>query len=90
MLPVITYAEWFGSLKQAVAALPERQVFDGGIGYSLEKDHPSSLFARAEIMFGPDDCLEHLVAAALTEREALRPRLLQVLDVALRTREAQR
>jgi len=90
MLPVITYAEWFGSLKQAVAALPERQVFDGGIGYSLEKDHPSSLFARAEIMFGPDDCLEHLVAAVLTEREALRPRLLQVLDVVLRTREAQR
>lgn len=89
MLPLITYAEWFGPLRQAVAALPERHVFDGGVGYSLEKDHRRSLFVRAQIMFGPDDCLEHLVAAVIAERELLRPKLLQALEVALRAREVQ-
>ena len=88
-LPVITYAQWFGALKQAVAGLPERQLFDGGIGYSLEKDHPSRLIARADIMFGPDECLEHLVKAVLAERAALRVRLLAALDCLLRTREVQ-
>lgn len=89
MLPVLTYAGWFGPLKQAVAGLPDRQVFDGGIGYSLEKDHPSQLIARADIMFGPAECLAHLVEALLAEREELRPRLLAALDGVLRTREVE-
>ncbi len=88
MLPVVTYAGWFGPLKQAVAALPERRIFDGGIGYSLKKDHPSWLIARADVMFGPDECLEHLLKALLAEREGLRQRLLAALYGVRQAREA--
>jgi hypothetical protein len=88
MLPIVTYARWFGRLKEAVAALPDRQIFDGGIGYSLEKDHPSRLIARADMMFGPEECLEHMLNAVLAEREVLQRRLLVVLAGVRAAREA--
>jgi Predicted membrane protein (DUF2254) len=71
---------WVQPLTQAVNALPDRPVKDGGIGYSLVKDHPSPLFARTErIIGGPDFFLRGLVAAVETERRLLREELARVL-----------
>ena len=64
----------------AANALEDRPVFDGGIGYSLEKDHPSDLFARSHVLgVGPMDCLEHLVAAVIADRDGARRALLNVI-----------
>jgi hypothetical protein len=86
-LPIITYARWFGPLKAAVNEVPERPVFDGGIGFGVERDHPSPLIAQSSVMFGPPECLEHLVHAAIKQRAMQRTRLLGALVALLKQRE---
>jgi Predicted membrane protein (DUF2254) len=88
LLPTVTYHRWFQPLIHAVRELPERAVRDGGIGYSVEKDHPSPLIARSEMLFGPEECLEDLVEQTVKVREDTRVRLLTVLQMALRIRES--
>lgn len=87
LLPAITYQRWFQALIQAVHQLPDRAVRDGGIGYSIEKDHHSPLIARSEMLFGPEECLEDLVAQTLKAREDARSRLVTVLRMVLQKRE---
>jgi Predicted membrane protein (DUF2254) len=80
MFPTVVHYQWAQPLSMAANALEDRPVFDGGIGYSLEKDHPSDLFARSHALgVGPMDCLEHLVAAVIADRDAARRALLSVI-----------
>jgi hypothetical protein len=78
-LPSITHYRWFQPLTMAVHALPDVPVREGGIGYRVEKDHPSPLIARSDLTFGPDECLEALVDAALEARGVQRERLVLAL-----------
>ncbi|MDO8186468.1 DUF2254 family protein [Conexibacter sp. JD483] len=79
MLPMVVYYQWMQPLTQAVQALPERPK-PGSHGYMLEKDHPSSLIAQAELLFGPDECVRHLVMAVAARRASDRRRLAEVLS----------
>ena len=79
MLPMVKYHQWFQPLVLAVHELPDRPVRDGGIGFSVEKEHDSPLIAGAAMMFGAEDCLEGLVARVAEEREACRVRLVRTL-----------
>ncbi len=78
-IPSITHIRWFQPLTRAVRELPDIPVRDGGIGYSLQKQHPSPLIAGADLMFGPDECLDALVKDALEERRLTRVRLILML-----------
>jgi hypothetical protein len=80
MLPTVTYHHWLQSLLNAAHDLPDRYVQDGGIGYDVQKDHPSDLFRDADLLFGPEKCLQHLVDRALAERNELRAKLVTVLN----------
>jgi hypothetical protein len=80
MFPTVVHYQWAQPLSMAESALEDRPVFDGGIGYSLEKDHPSDLFARSHLLgVGPMECLEHLIAAVADDRAALRQELLNAI-----------
>jgi len=75
-IPTIVHYQWAQPLTIAAGELEDRPVFDGGIGYSLEKDHPSTLFAGHHTLgAGPQDCLEHLVEAGVGDRRAAREEL---------------
>jgi hypothetical protein len=77
-------------LTQAVNALPDVAIHDGGIGYSVGKDHPSGLFSRIDrIMGGPDFFLRGLIDAVEEERDALRVELLALLSAPRESREAE-
>lgn len=78
MLPMIVYYQWMQPLTQAVHALPERPRH-GTQGYMLEKDHSSSLIANAGLLFGPDECVRHLVKAVAARRASDRRRLAEIL-----------
>jgi hypothetical protein len=88
MLPRITYHRWFQPLMTAVHELPERPMADGGTGFSSRKDHQSELIARAALLFGPEECLEHLVTAVAEERRLHRARLVVTLG-AVRDRRSE-
>jgi hypothetical protein len=80
MFPTVVHYQWVQPLSMAAHALEDRPVFDGGIGYSLEKDHPSDLFAKSHLQgVGPMECLEHLIAAVVDDRTAAREALLNVI-----------
>jgi hypothetical protein len=80
MFPTVVNFQWAQPLSMAANALEDRPVFDGGVGYDLEKDHPSDLFARSHILgVGPMECLEHLIAAVVDDRTAAREALLTVI-----------
>jgi hypothetical protein len=83
MLPTVVYHQWFQPLIQAVHTLPDRVVRDGGIGVSYEKDHPSRLIARSELLFGPNECLEDLVTSVVGQRQVQCERLVTALRAAL-------
>jgi hypothetical protein len=73
---------WVQPLTQAVNGLPDRAIADGGIGYSLGKDHPSPLFSKTErVLGGPDFFLRGLVTAVKEEREELRVKLVRLLAI---------
>jgi hypothetical protein len=81
---------WAQPLTQAVNALPDVAIDDGGIGYSLGKDHPSALFSRVDrIMGGPDFFLRGLIDAVEEERDSLRIELLASLAAYRESREAE-
>jgi hypothetical protein len=83
MLPMITYIRWFQPLVLTVHELPDRAVDDGGIGFSVEKDHPSPLIAHSTLLFGAEQCLEDLVQAVMRIRGRERETLLAVLTAML-------
>ena len=67
--------------------LRDRPVSDGGIGYSLEKDHPSELFAKSGVLsIGPGDLLEALIAAAAADRRQVRRELVETLEALIEAR----
>jgi hypothetical protein len=79
-IPTVIHHQWAQPLTIAAHELEDHPVFDGGIGYSLEKDHPSSLFSGSHLLgTGPQDCLEHLLDAVIEDREAIRAALLNTL-----------
>jgi hypothetical protein len=80
MFPTVVHFQWAQPLLMASNELEDVPVFDGGIGYSVEKDHPSDLFARSQMLgVGPMDCLEHLIAAVVNDRTAARQALLNII-----------
>jgi hypothetical protein len=87
MFPSIIHYHWFQPLTQAAHALPDVPYADGGIGFSLKKDHPSELFAGASLMFGAQECLDSLIRDAYKEREDKRLELTIVLNELRRRRE---
>lgn len=89
MLPSIDYTRWFQPLMQAVRELPERPVLGRGLlSYRTEKDHPSPLISRSELLFGPEDCLRHLVTSVVRQRDDARTRLLAALRAVQRRRRS--
>jgi hypothetical protein len=88
-IPSIRQYTWAQPLTQAVNSLPDVAIDDGGIGYSVGKDHPSALFSRIDrIMGGPDFFLRALIDAVEEERDALRIELLASLAAYRDSREA--
>lgn len=80
MFPTIVHYQWAQPLSTAANGLEDRPVFDGGIGYGLEKNHASDLFARSHVhVVGPMECLEHLIAAAVEDRTEAREALLNTI-----------
>ncbi len=67
--PSVKIYGWFQPLRSAAYDLPEVPVGDGGFGLRLKKDHPSPLFSRAQISFGPKECLTGLIDAAVATLE---------------------
>ncbi len=70
--PSVKIYGWFQPLRSAAYELPEVPVGRGGnrFGLRLDKDHPSPLFAKAQIDFGPQECLKGLVEATVSARES--------------------
>jgi hypothetical protein len=88
-IPSTRQFTWAQPLTQAVNALPDVAIDDGGIGYSLGKDHPSGLFSRIDrVMGGPDFFLRGLIDAVDEERDPLRSELLALLAAYRESREA--
>ena len=86
--PTVVHFQWAQPLTQRAAALSEIPVFDGGLGYSTRKDHPSSLFARASLLgAGPSEFLEHLIQAVLADRAHAREELLSLLAAQIEKRK---
>jgi predicted membrane protein DUF2254 len=73
MFPTAGHYHWFQPLREAAFSLPDRPVGS----YRLVKDHPSPLFGRAELLFGPSECLEHMLLTVASS--ALHVRLLAAL-----------
>ena len=87
MFPTVVHYQWSQPLTIAVGDLPDRPVFDGGIGYSLEKDHPSELFAKSGLLsIGPGDLLEALIAATAADRLQARRDFVEALDALIEAR----
>jgi hypothetical protein len=85
MFPTVVHYQGAQPLTIAVSNLPDRPVLDGGIGYSIKKDHPSELFARSGILsIGPGDLLEALIAATTADRLNVRRGLAETLEVVVR------
>jgi hypothetical protein len=83
----VKYGNWFQPLRTAVSDLPDRYVQDGGIGYSVVKDHPSDLFRDAGLMgVDGDEALEHLVSRLRRARDREIERLVHVLELIRRDR----
>lgn len=83
----LKYGNWFQSLRTAVSELPDRYEQDGGIGYSVIKDHPSDLCRRAGFMgVDGDAALEHLVNRLKRAREREVERLSHILELIRRSR----
>ena len=81
LFPNVVHFQWAKPLTIAVGDLPERAVFDdGAIGYDLETEHASPLFARSSVLgIGPNDLLDALVEAAAAERLQARQGFLDTL-----------
>jgi hypothetical protein len=89
MFPNVVHYQWAQPLTMAAHNLVDRPVFDGGIGYSTEKDHPSELFARSGMLgVGPMDCLEALIAATAEDRLQARQEFLDSLAALIERRRA--
>ncbi len=87
-IPSVVHYQWAQPLLQAANALPERPVADGGIGYSLRRDHPSSLFAGGGLLgIGPSDCLVHLIDEVVADRRRARQDLLETLEAVIQKGE---
>ena len=77
----LKYDNWFQSIRTAGYQLPDRYVQDGGIGFSVVKDHPSDLFRRSELMgVDNDTALEHLVHRLNEWRRDEVRKLISILD----------
>ena len=87
-IPSVRHFQWAQPLTIAAGELEDRPVFDGGIGYSLEKNHPSSLFSRYVLGAGPQDCLEHLLESVVDDRSVARAELFNSL-IALTEKRSQ-
>jgi hypothetical protein len=88
-IPSTRQFTWAQPLTQAVNALPDVAIDDGGIGYSVGKDHPSALFSRIDrIMGGPDFFLRGLIDAIEEERDGLRSAMLTSLAAYRESQEA--
>ena len=88
-IPSVLHFQWAQPLTIAAGELEDRPVFDGGIGYSLEKNHPSSLFSRYDLLgAGPQDCLEHLLESVVDDRSVARAELFNSL-IALTEKRSQ-
>jgi hypothetical protein len=89
MFPNVVHFQWAQPLTMAANDLPDRPVFDGGIGYSVEKEHPSQLFAKSDMLgVGPMECLEVLIEATAADRLQVRHQLLSVLVALIEKRQA--
>jgi hypothetical protein len=89
MFPNVVHYQWAQPLTMAAHDLPDRPVFDGGIGYGLEKEHPSQLFAKSDMLgVGPAECLEALIEATAADRLHARRQLLNALVALIDKRRA--
>jgi hypothetical protein len=88
-IPTVVHYQWAQPLSIAAGELEDRPVFDGGIGYSLEKVHPSTLFSGPHLLgAGPQDCLEHLVEAVVDDRRTARAELYNTLVALIEKRSS--
>jgi Predicted membrane protein (DUF2254) len=86
-LPSVVHYQWAQPLLQAANELPEVPVAGGGLGYIMQRDHPSTLFSHAGLLsVGPGDCLEHLIEATLADRSRVRQELLAALEALIQER----
>jgi hypothetical protein len=89
MFPNVVHYQWAQPLSIAIDDLPDRPVYDGGIGYGLEKDHPSKLFAESGVLsIGPGDLLEALIEATAADRLLMRQELADALDALIEARKS--
>jgi Predicted membrane protein (DUF2254) len=86
--PSVKIYGWFQPLRSAAHELSEVPVGDGGFGLRLKNNHPSPLFARAQINFGPKECLTGLIDATVAAREAGFREMRDALEALRRYREA--
>jgi len=85
--PTVVHYQWAQPLSIATHALKDVPVFDGGIGYSLVKGHPSDLFSQSHLLgVGPMDCLEHLIETVANDRSVERQALLDVIASLIKKR----
>jgi hypothetical protein len=88
MFPTVRHYQWFQPLLLAAHQLEDRPVHDSGIAFSIQKSHPSSLFAHAGgvLALGPQECLEHLVRAVVAARDRSRHHLIAALGALIARR----